>query len=119
MKKTKDPSLNLLDLKPTRSLQWETEGNEQVVLLVPKFRNGFSAKWIMPRLTHPFIRVKLDEQGSVVWNLCDGNSTIFDIANKLKEKFGEDFDPQYERIRRFIMQLAKDDFLVFDNYRMK
>jgi hypothetical protein len=111
IKKQKENAQNLLDLQPARALKWETEGNGQVVLLVPKFRKGPLATWLMPRITIQNIRVKLDEHGSFVWKLCDGKTTVYTISEKIKEKFGDDFDPNYERVGKFITQLTRDKFL--------
>ncbi len=106
---------NILDLKPARTLEWETAGNEQVILLVPKFRRGFLANWLQPRLSKPFIKVKLDDHGSFFWNQCDGKTTVFEIAGKMKERFGENFDPGYRRVGKFVSQLISDDFLHVDD----
>ncbi len=116
MKKNTEPAPNLLDYIPARSLQWETIGeNEQVVLLVPKFRKGILAKVLMPRIPKPNIKVKLDQYGSYFWRMCDGNTTVFSIAEKMKEKFGDDFDPHYGRIKSFMSQMIQDKFLTITN----
>ncbi|TAK53319.1 MAG: PqqD family protein [Bacteroidetes bacterium] len=114
MAKKQEAQVNLLELKPKRNLQWEHEGNDIVVLLVPKFRKGLLATWLQPKLPKPYIKVKLDEIGSYFWNLCDGNTTVLDISEKMKTKFGEEFDPKYERVGKFVTQLSHDKFLTFD-----
>jgi len=68
----------------------------------------------MPNIKKPFFHIKLDEHGSFIWNHCDGNTTIGEISDKMKEKFGENFDPTYERIGKFVNQLVRDRFLVID-----
>ena len=107
-------SINLLDVKPTRNLQWETRESELVTLLVPKFRNRYLVKWFLPLFSNPNFRVKLDAYGSFVWHHCDGNTTIFEIGERMKKKFGEAVDPLYERIARFIQKLEREKFLVLD-----
>ncbi len=109
-KKIKD--LNLLDLKPIRNLKWETGVKSETILLVPKFKNRFLVKWLVPRLKKPNFKVKLDEVGSFVWNHCDGNITVGEMAEKMKFRFGEDFDPTFERIGRFVSQMIRDGFVI-------
>jgi Coenzyme PQQ synthesis protein D (PqqD) len=103
---------NLLDIKPVRNLEWETEQNGTVVLLVPKFKNRYIVKYILPNLRKQYFRVKLDEYGSFVWTLLDGNTMVGDISEKLKGVYGENFDPRYERIGKFIANLAHNKFLL-------
>lgn len=103
---------NLLEIKPVRNLEWETEQNGAVVLLVPKFKNRYLVEYILPHLRKPHFRVKLDEYGSFVWKLLDGNTTVGIISEKLKGVYGENFDPRYERIGKFIANLAHNKFLL-------
>jgi hypothetical protein len=109
--KERNTIINLLEIKPTRNLDFETEDEELVVLLVPKFSNRYIVRWIMPRLRSKFFHVKLDVHGSFIWKECDGTKTVEEISKLMKGKFGEEFDPTYGRIQRFIQMLLKDKFL--------
>ncbi len=102
---------NLLDLKPVRNLEWETKENDLIVLLVPKFRNRVLLRYLLPRLAKPNIRVELDGYGSFLWQQCDGAATVFEIAQRMKTKFGDEFDPSYERIGSFVRQMLRNDFI--------
>ncbi len=114
MKKEAAQTINLLELRPKRNIQWETGENGQVVLLVPKFRNGFLAKWVQPRLSRSHYRVKLDAYGSFIWNACDGNTTVFEIADTMKDKFKEDLGSLYDRIGKFVRRLDESKFVLID-----
>jgi hypothetical protein len=105
---------NLLDLKPVRMLQWETKENGSVVLLVPKFHNPLLVRYLVPHLAKPFIRLELDATGSFVWQESDGNSTVSVIADRMKTRFGETFDPDFSRIGNFIRQLLRNEFIRLD-----
>lgn len=116
MKKPDDKqNINLLELKPARNLKWEVGNNGEVILLVPKFQNRFLVKNLMPRIKRPFFKIKLDNYGSLIWNYCDGNTTVGEMSDKLKENFGENFDPAYDRIGKFVNQLVRDKFLNISN----
>ncbi|MBI5215776.1 MAG: PqqD family protein [Ignavibacteriae bacterium] len=112
--KKQESQLNLLDIKPIRNLKWETEENGIVVLLVPKFRTGAISRWLMTKLPKPYIKVKLDERGSFVWTQCDGNTTVGDIAIKMGGAFNETPDSMYERTGKFVNQLLRDKFLLYE-----
>lgn len=107
-------SVNLLELKPRRNLEWETPETNLVVLLVPKFRNPLVERWFVPLLARPTLRVKLDPLGSAVWNGCDGKTTILEIGEHVAQEFGEPLEPLYERIGKFVHKLARDQFLLLD-----
>ncbi|MBM2846267.1 MAG: hypothetical protein HW407_1579 [Bacteroidetes bacterium] len=105
--------VNLLQLRPTRNLQWETM-DEGVVLLIPKFRNRLLVRWLVPMLAKPTIRVKLDPLGSYFWICCDGSTTVAVIGERMAGKFGETVEPLYDRIGKFVRMLARDKFLTLD-----
>ena len=105
---------NLLELKPLRNLDWEEGEDDTVVLLVPKFRNPWLRKWLVPRLRRPNFRVKTDRMGAFVWKRCDGSATVLGIAGAMAAEFGPDFDPSYDRICGFIRRLAKNDCVILN-----
>jgi hypothetical protein len=112
--KEEKPQANLLDLRPKRNLEWETQPNENVVLVIPKFRNRFLVKWFVPMLAKPNIRVKLDDRGSYVWRRCDGSMTVAKIGEEMSAVFREPIDVTYERIGKFLQKLVRDKFVVLD-----
>ena len=110
-KKPDEPPRNLLDLKPSRRLEWEDLDEERLALLVPRFTHPFWVKHLLPRLRNPYIRVKLDPYGSHLWKQCDGETTVEEIGVRMKEKFGEKVEPLYERLGRFVARLAHEKWL--------
>ena len=114
MKKQETPEVNLWELTPLRNAKWETTEEGKVVVLVPKFRNKFLVKFILPYLAKPFFRIKLDDVGSLIWQQCDGATNVSIIAESLKQKFGEAVDPVDERINKFLNHLERGDLLVVD-----
>ncbi|MFH0990972.1 MAG: PqqD family protein [bacterium] len=113
--KKKKTEVNLLDLKPIQNVKWEVGDNGNAVLLIPKFKNGMLAKYVTPKLKRPNFRVKLDDFGSFVWNQCDGNNTVADIAASLRRVHGASAEPAEERIGAFIRKL-EDGHLIMINY---
>ncbi|UCE17755.1 MAG: PqqD family protein [Gemmatimonadota bacterium] len=104
-------ALNLLDLTPHRNHRWETDGDNAVVVLVPKFRNRLLVSWLLPRLRSQHFRVKLDAFGSHVWLNCDGSKTVHAIGQSLKKRFGNSVEPVYDRLGVFIKRLQSERFI--------
>jgi hypothetical protein len=109
--KSQKQSVNLLELKPKRNLQWETREGGLVTLVVPKFTSAFSRKWIIPMLAKPDIKVKLDAFGSFVWRNCDGSKTVREIGEEMAAAFGQSLEEWYERIGTFLAKLEKSKFV--------
>ena len=89
---------------PVQSVGSEVAG-ELVVLLRPRFMSGPLAWWLQPRLARPYFRVRLDAVGSFIWDRCDGNTTVGQIAAGLEERFGDEVTPAMDRLRIFLRQL--------------
>ena len=107
-------TINLLDLIPGRKCQWEMEG-ETVIILYPKFRNKLLVRTILPRMKKPHWKVHLDDIGSWVWQRCDGRATVREIAEGMKDHFGEKVEPVYERLSIFLRSLEGDKFICYEN----
>ena len=107
--------INLLDLVPVRTIKWENQDEGLISLLKPKFRNPILARYLLPRLKNPYFRIKLDEVGSHVWKLCNGTRTVREVADELKDKFGEKVEPTYDRLALFLHSLEKNRFIELKN----
>lgn len=111
MGREKRKSVNLLELTPVQRVPWETGESGSVVVLVPKFRNELLVRWLVPRMKYPNVRVKLDSLGSFVWKLCDGKTTVDEMAHRMTSEFGEPASSARERIRKFLLTLEKSDLV--------
>jgi hypothetical protein len=113
--KKKRGEINLLELVPCRVIEYEMDEDILVTLQAPRFKSDFMRKWLQPRLKRPYLKVNLDEIGSSVWMLCDGNRTIKDIAEIMKRRFGDKIEPCYERLGLFFQQLEHARFIAYAN----
>jgi hypothetical protein len=107
-------TLNLLELRPLRSVDWEATEDGRVVLLVPKFRHPFLVKWLVPFLAKPNLRVKLDARGSFIWGLCDGSTPVREMVERLEDEFGDAAEPVYDRIGKFLRKLEREECVVIE-----
>ena len=63
-----------------------------------------------PRISY----IHLDEFGSFIWQLIDGESDIFALGTPVKEHFGDKADPLYERLVKFFQILESYDFITLN-----
>jgi len=111
--KKKKKSINLLDLVPIRNIKEEKQEDGLIVLLKPKFKHPFLVRHLLPRMKNPYYKIKLDEKGSYIWELCDGQLTVKELAKILKNKFGNELEPLYDRLSFFLHNLEKNRFIVY------
>lgn len=108
--------INYLDLIPVRSeeLQWFTDRKERVVLKVEN--TGLFNKIAQKVFNKPqFTKVHLDQQGTFIWPLIDGERTVADIAALVKDEFGEAAEPLYPRIIKYFQIVESYHFIKFAN----
>jgi hypothetical protein len=93
-----------------RLLEW-TEEPEGVVLRVPLRREGFF-RWInriMPAPEHR--KVVLDEIGSDVWRMCDGETPVEGIIRALAKKYQLNRREVELSLSLYLKQLARRGYL--------
>lgn len=107
----KRPPINLYELRPVRTVRSETGADGKVALLVPRFYNKLLVRFLVPRLKSPDVRLRLDEIGSFVWQQCDGEATVQDIAERAQQQFGGDAETMAARVAEFVAQLSRQRLL--------
>lgn len=114
-KKTLRIEQNYLELIPQRnaSIRWNTDENGRVTLEIDN--KGFMNRLAQKLFKKPKISfVYLDEMGSFVWPLIDGETNIIHIGELVREHFGEKADPLYERLAKYFKILESYGFVSFD-----
>ena len=112
--KNKKQQENYLDKKPIRNpeISW-TADQEGVVTL------EIENKGVMKRLTQLLFKkpkisyIHLDEMGSFIWPIIDGECDITALGKRVEEQFGEKAHPLYERLAKYIQILASYGFIKF------
>ena len=92
----KKETKNILDMVPVRAYEWEDD--EIVLVKVPRFRGKVGQKFCDVIKKEQTYDVKLDKYGSDVWRMCDGKNTVRAIGLALKEKYGDEVEPVFERV---------------------
>ena len=114
MKQNSEKSNNYLDKIPIRTehILWSVEENGLVTLDVEnkgvfhRFAQRFFHK---PKVSH----IHLDPMGSFVWCLIDGSRDILSLSALVKEQFGEEASPLYERLSKYFHILNSYGFITF------
>ncbi len=107
--------VNLFALRPARRARWEQGADGLVTVRVPKFTNRLAVRWLVPLLARPEVAVRLDAEGSFVWDRCDGGTTVQAIAEQLHAKLGGDEAAVGERVGRFVEKLARASLVTMDS----
>ena len=104
-KKVKMKMGNYLDKIPVKSsrISWKRE-EEKVTLEMEN--KGIYNRLFQKILKKPKISyIHLDEIGSKVWPLIDGEKTVFEIGALLKDELGDRIEPVYERLSMYFNSL--------------
>lgn len=59
--------------------------------------------------------IRMDVFGSFIWKEIDGEQNIYEIGQKVKEYFGKEAEPLYERLTTFFRILAENKYITYKN----
>jgi len=104
---------NYLEVRPVRSYGETIDENNFVTVLIPKFKNRFAVRFILPYMQYKFFKVKLDEFGSAAWLLIDKKRNVGEIATELVKLFGEKIQPVEERLTKFFTGIYEQRLITF------
>ena len=60
-----------------------------------------------PKISH----ITLEGMGSFIFTCIDGKRSVFEIGKLVKEKYGEDAEPLYERLSVYMKRLEELKFI--------
>ncbi len=106
---------NMLDCIPAKNEKIATRLSEgglvQLLVRQDGMLRKFTRRFVMkiPETT----TIDLDCYGSFIWGLIDGRKDIYGIGILLKERFGVDVEPLYERLCRYMKIMENNGFVAF------
>lgn len=75
------------------------------VVLAPRFK-GRAGRALVRRMGRPeTFRLRLDEFGTAAWGAIDGRRDVGQIADLMRERFGEGAEPAEARLVEFLRRL--------------
>lgn len=102
----KKNSENYLEKRPLHPVDIKWSADENGIVTLDMENKGLANRLAQKLLKKPKVsHIHLDEVGSFVWPLIDGDRTIIDIGVLVKEYFGDKAEPLYERLARFFQVL--------------
>lgn len=113
MSKQKD---NFLDYIPKHNSLFPYEKTSDGLIEIKMQNKGLVKKITQVILKKPkFTYVKLEQFGSFIWEQIDGKRSVYDIGQLVKEHFGDDAEPVYERLCQYIKSLRTNGFIIYQN----
>lgn len=111
-KRTEQQSANYLDFVPEikEGLRWEKTQKDVTLYIENKGVMNRIAQKVLhkPKVT----QIHLDEMGAFIFPLLDGTRSVYEIAQLVKETFGDKAEPLYNRIVTYMQTLESYDFIV-------
>lgn len=107
---------NPLELHPVRQHDHQFNKDGNVCLIVPKFNKRWMRNILIPPRRQEHFTIYLDEVGSATWLEIDGEKSVQQICDNLKEKLGEQIKPLNEvedRVTKFLSQLYEQRYITF------
>ncbi len=106
-------SEEFLKAKPLRRAESEWKEDEKGLhVKIPRKQNSFRFLPRMFQLSRER-RVLLDKQGAFIWNLCDGEHSIKEIAKKLSEQYNMRVPDAEAALDLYMVQLSKQNLVGF------
>lgn len=106
-------SFDFAEVRPRRLLESRDEEGCSV-LLRPRLGSTRLARWVARLGGDPHYRIRLDDVGSLVWRACDGETSMAEIAIRMREHFGDRVEPVDERLAQFVRKMLKGKMLALE-----
>ena len=103
---------NYMDRVPVRNdkFRWERDEDGNVTIFVEN-------KGVFNRIAQKFFgkpevtKVHLEGLGNYIWTNIDGKKSVYDIGQAVKEKYGDEAEPLYPRLVKYMSMLENYDFI--------
>ncbi len=92
------------------SIHWTKDSDGLVTLEIEN--TGILNRVVQKLFKKPKVSyIHLDKTGSFVWQVLDGGSDIIKIGEAVREHFGEEAEPLYERLAKYFQILNSYGFI--------
>lgn len=116
MKKKTVINKNYLENIPYRPLEIKWKEDEKGIITLEIENRGFMNRVAQKLFRKPRVSyIHLDEMGSFIWPLLNGERSIIDLGVLVEEHFGEKAHPLYERLAKYFMTLDSYGFVKWAN----
>jgi hypothetical protein len=107
---------NLLEMIPLRVADWR-EIDDRVVVERPRpAARGWRGLGERVSYLLSMRKIRLDERGSFLWHLVDGERSVAEVAEAMRLEFGEQVEPAEERVGHLIRLLRRERLLAYPGW---
>lgn len=115
-KKIEQKADNFLDYIPKHNALYHYRTNEKGFVEVEMHNKGLFNRIAQIFFKRPKVSwIELEGMGTFIWNQIDGKRDVYEIGKLLKEAYGEEAEPLYERLCTYIKSLHNSSFIVYEN----
>lgn len=107
---------NSLELIPVRVLEHQLNEQDKVDVLVPRFKNDYFKRAMQTKKREEHIYIHLDETGSLIWLMIDGERNAEELVQKMLAEHPEKLQPPEEaekRVSQFLSLLYQERYISF------
>lgn len=113
MKNKKQPE-NYLSFVPVRNSEISYTSDEKGLVTLEKINKGLFNKIAQKIFKKPKISyIHMEEMGSFIWPLIDGQKDIETIGKYVSEHFGDKAEPLYDRLCKYFQIMESYGFITF------
>lgn len=103
---------NFLDAVPIKNPEINFTKDDNGIVTLEIENKGLMNRVFQKLLKKPKITyIHMEELGSFVWQIIDGESDITALGKKVEEHFGDKANPLYERLSQYIKILESYNFI--------
>lgn len=107
---------NFLDYVPKHNSLFEWELNKENQVEVKVHNRGLFNRIAQIFFRRPkYSNIELEGMGTFIWQQIDGVRSVYEIGQLLKDEYGEEAEPLYERLSTYIKSLHNNQFIVYVN----
>lgn len=113
MKKKKNQK-NYLDLIPERASELTWSRDEEGIITLEVENTGIFNRIAQKLFKKPkYTKVHMEKYGSFLWPLIDGKQTVMELADLQKAEFGDEVEPLYPRVVKYMQIMESYHFINF------
>lgn len=110
--KKKKKQQNYLDLIPERASELSWSKDEEGIVTLEVENTGVFNRIAQKLFKRPkYTKVHMEKYGSFLWPLIDGERTVMELADLQKEEFGEEVEPLYPRVVKYMQIMESYNFI--------
>ena len=110
--KKKKQQVNYLDLIPERAAELRWSEDEEGMIILEVENTGVFNRIAQKLFKRPkYTKVHMEKYGSFLWPLIDGERTVMELADLQKAQFGEEVEPLYPRVAKYMQIMESYDFI--------